>query len=319
MPPTTVTRWEAIAIKSPVSWVGSKAAVLPVLYALFPQNYSRYIEPFGGSGAVLLGKAKPDPFEVYNDYNSNLVNLFRCMRDRPVALIRELGFLTLNSREDFNLLRAFLAQDDFSDPWLKEELALTEQMLPAPEAQELQALMRERSEDYDVQRAASFLKLLRYSYSSTGDSYACQPYDISKLFSLIRQVSERLSNAVIEHQDFETLIRHYDRPESFFYCDPPYFMSEYVYTCGFQWEDHLRLHDVLAQAQGKWLLSYNDCPEIRALYEDFQQFSFTRPHRMSGKAGEQFPELLVGNYDLFERQKEEPKQLSLLDDMEGDI
>ena len=33
-----------------------------------------------------------------------------------MALIRELGFLTLNSREDFNALRAFLAQDDVSDP-----------------------------------------------------------------------------------------------------------------------------------------------------------------------------------------------------------
>lgn len=40
---------------------------------------------------MLLGKDKPDPFEVYNDYNSNLVNLFRCMRDRPAELIRELG------------------------------------------------------------------------------------------------------------------------------------------------------------------------------------------------------------------------------------
>ncbi len=113
--------------------MGSKAAVLPILYALFPQNYSRYIEPFGGSGAVLLGKAKPAPFEVYNDYNSNLVNLFRCMRDRPMALIQELGFSDPQLREDFNALRAFLAQEDFSDPWLNEELALTEQMLPAPE------------------------------------------------------------------------------------------------------------------------------------------------------------------------------------------
>ena len=306
-------------MKSPVSWVGSKAAVLPVLYALFPPHYTRYIEPFGGSGAVLLGKPKPDPFEVYNDYNSNLVNLFRCMRDRPMALIRELGFLTLNAREDFQALRAFLEQEQQDDAWLAEELALTEQMLPAPEAAELQDFFRTRSTDHDVRRAAAFLKLLRFSYSSTGDSYACQPYDISKLFGLIRQVSERLSNAVIEHQDFEMLIRHYDRPESFFYCDPPYFMSEYVYTCGFQWEDHLRLHDVLAQAQGKWLLSYNDCPEIRALYGGYQQFSFTRPHRMSGKAGEQFSELLVGNYDLFARQKQEPKQLSLLDDPKGDM
>ncbi len=39
-----------------------------------------------------LGKPVPDKFEVFNDYNHNLVNLFRCMRDRPMEFIRELGF-----------------------------------------------------------------------------------------------------------------------------------------------------------------------------------------------------------------------------------
>ena len=63
--------------------MGNKTSILHILYALFPLNYERYIEPFGGSGAVLLGKKKPDKFEVYNDFNHNLVNLFRCMRDRP--------------------------------------------------------------------------------------------------------------------------------------------------------------------------------------------------------------------------------------------
>ena len=69
--------------------MGNKTSLLPILYALFPLRHERDIEPFGGSCAVLLGKDKPDPFEVYNDYNSNLVNLFRCMRDRPAELIRE--------------------------------------------------------------------------------------------------------------------------------------------------------------------------------------------------------------------------------------
>ena len=48
-------------MKSPVSWVGNKTPVLRVLYGMFPLEYERYIEPFGGSGAVLLGKAVPDP------------------------------------------------------------------------------------------------------------------------------------------------------------------------------------------------------------------------------------------------------------------
>ena len=84
-------------IKTPVSWIGNKTPILHILYALFPLKYERYIEPFGGSGAVLLGKPIPDKFEVFNDYNRNLVNLFRCMRSRPLAFNRELGFLNLNS------------------------------------------------------------------------------------------------------------------------------------------------------------------------------------------------------------------------------
>ena len=81
---------EVVNIKTPVSWMGNKTPILNILYALFPRQYNRYIEPFGGSGAVLLGKEQPDKFEVYNDYNRNLVNLFRCMRDRPMEFIRTL-------------------------------------------------------------------------------------------------------------------------------------------------------------------------------------------------------------------------------------
>ena len=68
-----------IKIKSPVTWIGNKTSILHILYALFPIGCDRYVEPFGGSGAVLLGKPVPDKFEVFNDYNHNLVNLFRCM------------------------------------------------------------------------------------------------------------------------------------------------------------------------------------------------------------------------------------------------
>ena len=56
---------------------------------------------------MLLGKPTIDAFEVYNDIDRNLVNLFRCMKVRTMALIRELGVCTLNSREEFETLKKF--------------------------------------------------------------------------------------------------------------------------------------------------------------------------------------------------------------------
>ncbi len=302
-------------MKSPVSWVGNKSSILHILYALFPLSYDRYIEPFGGSGSVLLGKPWRDSFEVLNDYNSNLVNLFRCMRDRPLAFIRELGFLSLNSRDDFNVLKQFFKKEGFKDDYFDEEQDLTTILLPAPNAAELMELCAVQKQEYDLRRAVMFLKLVRYSYSSGGKSFACQPFNLRSLFGLIEEFSRRCENVIIENQDFEVLIKHYDRPGGFVYCDPPYFSSEYVYDCGFTWEDHQRLHKALSEIKGKFLLSYNDCPEVRDLYSGCTFFDFKRVHNMVQRyeAGKEFPELLIANYDVFERQKERGSQLTLFD------
>lgn len=304
-----------IKIKSPVTWIGNKTSILHILYALFPIGCDRYVEPFGGSGAVLLGKPVPDKFEVFNDYNHNLVNLFRCMRDRPMEFIRELGFLSLNSRDDFAVLKKFFEKEEFTEDYLKAQLDLTEILLPEVTAKEVRTLYSAARNDHDLRRAAMFLKLIRYSYSSGCKSFACQPFSLRTLFALVQDFAKRCENVVIENQDFETLIKHYDRPTTFTYCDPPYFTSEYVYDCGFTWEDHLRLYHALAGMKGKFLLSYNDCPEIRELYKEYNFFDFKRVHSMAQKyeAGKEFPELLIANYDLFERERQQPHQLTLFD------
>ena len=130
--------------------MGNKTSILNIIYALFPMKYGRYIEPFGGSGAVLLGKRTPDKFEVYNDYNQNLVNLFRCMRDRPMEFIKELGFLNLNSRDDFNTMKRFFDKEKFTDEYLAKQLELTDIILPKLQASELRELYRANKEDYDL-------------------------------------------------------------------------------------------------------------------------------------------------------------------------
>ena len=300
-------------MKTPVSRVGNKSSILNILYAVFPLEYGRFVDVFGGSGSVLLGKEQIDSFEVYNDYDRNLVNLFHCMKERTMATIREIGFCNLNSREDFNSVKKFFEFEEFKDDFYREELLLTELMFPPPEANELNEIRTRITKDYDVRRAAMFLKLLRYSYSSGCKSFASQPFDIRKLFELIKQLENRMANVVVENQDFETLIKHYDRQDTFFYADPPYFSTEDMYAVGFNWNDHVRLKDTLSKIQGKFLLSYNDCPEIRELYKGFSMLDFSRTHSMAQRyeAGKEFKELLISNYDLYERERSKPQQLTL--------
>ncbi len=264
---------------------------------------------------MLLGNPNPPPFEVYNDFDRNLTNLFHCMKERTVATVRELGFCNLNSRDDFIAVRRFFEDEQFEDKYFSEELRLTDITFPPPEAAELKEIRTRITKDYDVRRAAMFMKLLRYSYSSSCKSYASQPFDIRRLFGLITELKNRMANVVVENQDFETLINHYDRPDAFFYADPPYFSTEDMYAVGFNLDDHVRLRDTLKNIKGKFLLSYNDCPEIRELYNGFSLFDFSRTHSMAQRyeAGKEFKELLIGNYDLYERAKNQPVQLTIFD------
>ena len=115
----------------------------------------------------------------------------------------------------------------------------------------------------EVRQAAAYFMRVRTSYSSGGRSFACQPFNVFTAFDQLRAMSTRLANVIIENQSFETLIPHYDRENTFFYGDPPYFSSEYVYDADFDWEHHVLLRDTLAKCKGEWLISQADFPECR--------------------------------------------------------
>lgn len=294
--------------------MGNKTSLLPYINAILPENCERFVDVFGGSGTVLLGR-KPCPFEVYNDYDSDLVNLFRCMKDRTLAFIKELGFYPLNSRADFLLLKDELSRHSFDSAFLDEESELAYVLLTPLNSDEIKKLLTERATDYDIKRAVAFYKVVRLSYSSGLKSFASQPIDLRRFFQSIWELHDRMANVIIENQDFETLIRHYDRPNTVFYCDPPYYETEGMYAACFSKEDHERLMNTLSKIDGRFLLSYNDCEYIRDLYRDFEIFECSRIHNMAQRynAGAEFPELLIGNFDLLETQKNKPLQLTFGD------
>ena len=115
-----------------MSWIGGKKSLRELIVSVFPFYYERYIEVFGGGGWVLFHKPPGNDFEVYNDFNGLLTNLYRCVREKPNELMEALHFV-LNSREDFHKVKDALARDS-----------------PAS----------------DVVRASYFYQLIRYSYAS---------------------------------------------------------------------------------------------------------------------------------------------------------
>lgn len=259
------------SINSFMAWVGGKKALRDEILARFPRNYKRYIEVFGGAGWVLFHKPPGNDFEVFNDFNGNLVNLYRCVREQPEALRNELRYM-LNSRLDFEYMKGMLH---------------SRAVLP------------------DIRRAAYYYALIRYSYAAGTSTFGSQPHAMWNNFPLIESAAGRLQKVVIENKDCVKLIRQYDRPESFFYCDPPYYNADQYYEAvssdGF---DHAGLADALLGIKGKFLLSYNDCPEIRALY-DRPGIVVEGISRLSNIAqryenGKQYPELLISNYDTTE-------------------
>lgn len=62
-----------------VKWAGGKRSIIDKLTKLLPEKYNTYYEPFVGGGALLY-ELQPKK-AVINDYNSELMNVYSCIKD----------------------------------------------------------------------------------------------------------------------------------------------------------------------------------------------------------------------------------------------
>lgn len=246
-----------------ISWIGGKNLLKKAIAERIPDGLDRYVEVFGGAAWVLFYRDRYAVTEIYNDYNSDLTNLFRCVKYHGQELQRELNWV-LNSREIFNDYREQLRMPGLTD----------------------------------IQRAARFFLLLRLSYGSNGRSYGCIKKDVLNMYDYLGRVQSRLTSVIIENKDFENCIKVYDRLGTFFYLDPPYYGTEKYYQVEFTEADHMRLAHSLHSIKGKYILSYNDSDTVRELYKDCVIEDVSRAHnlcqRYEGK--KLYQELLIRNY-----------------------
>lgn len=70
-----------------IGWIGGKRALRNEILQRMPADIGRYIEVFGGAGWVLFGREPSSKvMEVFNDYDAELVNIYRCIKYHPGRL-----------------------------------------------------------------------------------------------------------------------------------------------------------------------------------------------------------------------------------------
>jgi DNA adenine methylase len=247
-----------------LSYIGGKNRLAKRVIEIFPEH-TTYVEAFAG-GAQVFFRKEPSKVEVLNDLDGELVNLYRVCQQHYEELIRWFRFSVV-SRTWFDLLKA-------TDPG-----KLT-----------------------DIQRAARHLYLLRNSFASLvrnpvyHRNVIQRPgFNLERLPELIENAHKRLARVQIECAPYGEVLRRFDRPTTLFYLDPPYW-GRSLYRHNFKEADFRELADRLKKIRGKFVLSLNDVPGVRALFRQFQIQEIELHYTSQKAAGRRYREVLITNF-----------------------
>lgn len=153
--------------------------------------------------------------------------------------------------------------------------------------------------------AAFFLNRVNYSgilsanpiggLDQSGKNKIDARFNREELIKKIEALSVKRNRVGVTAQSFQHFIPAFDKTPTLLYVDPPYWkQGDKLYPCYMKRADHVLLRDLLAKLESPWLLSYDDVPEIRELYRDFQIEKVDV--RYSARRIKQETELLIRNF-----------------------
>ena len=185
----------------------------------------------------MLFAREPASVEVLNDIDGELVRLYRVVANHLDEFVRQFRW-ALTSRE-----MCKWAQMQVPD-------TLT-----------------------DIQRAARFYYLQKLAFGAKVSSRTLGVGPTSARSINLLRIEEELSAAhlrlhrvVIEHLPWQRCIERYDSPGTLFLLDPPFWKTE-GYGVPFGWEEYEALASTLRTLKGQAILTINDHPAIRALFD----------------------------------------------------
>lgn len=257
-------------VQPPAGYIGGKrrlAARLVERIATVPHR--TYAEVFVGMGGVFFRRRAAPPAEVINDRSGDVATLFRILQRHYPQFMDTLRW-QLSGRREFDRMK------------LADPATLT-----------------------DLERAGRFLYLQRLAFGGKVagrnfgvDVRSSAAFNLTRVEPLLADIHHRLAGVTIECLDWLAFIDRYDRPETLFYLDPPYYGSEGDYGRElFGRDQFVLMAERLAGLKGRFILSINDVPEIRALFGRFELEEVGLRYSVGGGAGSTARELIISGPD----------------------
>jgi len=253
-------------MKSPLAYIGGKSKLSETIIKNIPEHIS-YCEVFAGAAWVFFRKP-PSKYETINDLDQDLVCFYRVLQNHLEEFLKQFKWL-LSSRQWF-------------EDWKCQQEAggLT-----------------------DIQRAARYYYLQRHCFAGRvrnrtfgmNGPLRRPRINLLRLEEELSEVHLRLCRVFIENLPWESFIPRYDRSTTFFYLDPPFYKSP-VYNHNLEPDDYGRLAAVLSKIRGKFLLSINDVPEMRRVFDAFKLRPVTLNYTVKKEGQSKGNELIVTNY-----------------------
>ena len=261
-------------IKTPLRYPGGKSKAIKFLAPYIPE-FKEFREPFvgGGSMFIYLAQKFPNTNMWINDFNSSVSLFWYNLKSSPdllACLVQAAKDSGISGKDLYNIK--------------KNEIS------------------------YGLDKAVRFFILNRITFSGCAESGGYSQNVFEKRFTQsyidrLKALPPLLKNVKVTSEDYQLLLEEKGE-DVFIFLDPPYLSATKSKLYGKNGDlhtsfDHNRLANSLKECKHKWMMTYDDCEEIRDLYSFANiipwklQYVMNNVNKKECKKG---GELLISNY-----------------------
>jgi DNA adenine methylase len=277
-------------MKTFIRWQGNKSQHINKFIQYIPRFTGTYIEPFIGSGALLL-KLQPDKW-IINDINKDLINIWNRVKTQPEEIIRKFKYFASVFKPLSNKDKVIYCKK------------ITSKIESLP---------------YNLERATNYLLMKFCVYMGNiiiNNEFFFQGIDLHILsrnkyyflqqnnYDNILQVSKFLNNSKgkIFNASYEKILDK-AKQNDFVFLDPPY-IEKHDYNFNYNKDellDETFIHKLYQQVKTldergvKWLMTQANTQQIKNIFKEYNIKTF-QVYRMGSRT--YVNELLIMNYTI---------------------
>jgi DNA adenine methylase len=265
-------------IKSPLRYPGGKTRAVKKIIPRIPR-FKEFREPFVGGGSVFISVKQRVPNDIsfwINDLNYDLYCFWSQIKENSERMITEVQRY-YDEWDDGRALFSFLT--NAHRKWS------------------------------DFEKGVRFFVLNRITFSGTVESGGYSTQSFKRRFTQssierLKRLHELLANVKVTPYDYEKVVNRTGE-DVFIFLDPPYFSTTDSRLYGKNGDlhtsfNHERFAKVMKKCPHKFLITYDDSPEVKELF-DFAtieewsiQYGMNNYKQNSAKRGK---ELFISNYE----------------------